>query len=81
MTKHQLTPKDISLMVKMRAIGYTQKEIATELNVSQTAIQYRFRRIYQRARKEGIDNTLLRLLTGDKLALCLFLEQLYAIKK
>jgi len=53
----------------MRGLGYSQSEIAKELNVSQSAIQYQLKRIKKRAQKEGEDDTLLALLVGAGLGI------------
>lgn len=69
MKPQRLTPKEIAQIVKMRGLGYSQAEIAEELGVSQSAIQYQLQRIKKRAQKEGGDDTLIALLMGAGLGI------------
>ena len=69
MSDRRLTSHEIARIVKMRGLGYSQSEIAKELNVSQSAIQYQLKRIKKRAQKEGEDDTLLALLVGAGLGI------------
>ena len=54
MTKH-LETGEIGLICRMRAVGYTQEEIATELCVSQSTIAYHLQRLRRRVNEDGID--------------------------
>ena len=69
MTERRLTERDIVEIVKMRGLGYNQAEIAQQLGVSQSAIQYQLAKINGRAREEGNDNTFLALLFGAGLGI------------
>ena len=45
----------VRTMMKMRSLGFTQKEIGDELGVSQATIKYHFGLLRKRATKDGID--------------------------
>lgn len=64
MNEKRLNSQDIAMIVKLRGLGYSQAEIANDLGVSQSAIQYQLANINQRARKEGNDDVFLALLIG-----------------
>ncbi|MBU7027221.1 MAG: helix-turn-helix domain-containing protein [Theionarchaea archaeon] len=69
MIEKRLTPRDIAEIVKMRGLGYSQAEIAQQLGVSQSAIQYQLSKINERARNEGNDDTFLALIIGASLGI------------
>lgn len=69
MSERRLTNKDIAEIVKMRGLGYSQAEIAQQLGVSQSAVQYQLARINERAQREGNDDVFLALLVGAGLGI------------
>jgi len=64
-----LTETDIGEIVKLRGLGYSQKEIAERLGVSPATISYQLNRINEIAKRDGDDNTLLAFLFGAGLGL------------
>jgi predicted transcriptional regulator len=61
-------------IMKMRAIGYSQKEIANTLNITQSAVSQRISNIRRKAQSSGSDDdTFWKLLLGAGAAL-LFLK-------
>ena len=50
-----LTPKDIAELLKMRALGFNQAEIAEALNTSQQVIAYQLKKLKDQAKKKGTD--------------------------
>ena len=79
MNQKRLTEKDILDIVKMRGLGYSQIEIADQLGVRQSAIQYQLTKLNERAENEGIDDLFLALITGATLgaAAVLILQKLF----
>lgn len=55
----KLSRQNIGDLVKYRGLGYSQKWIAKDLNVSPAAISYQLRQINKQAKKDGINNTYL----------------------
>ena len=51
----KLTPVDVATIVKLRGLGFQEKEIATRLNVTQSAISHQLRKIRREALQYGID--------------------------
>jgi transcriptional regulator with XRE-family HTH domain len=64
-----LTETDIGEIVKLRGLGYSQKEIAERLGVSPATISYQLNRINEIAKRDGDDKTLLAFLFGAGLGL------------
>ena len=60
-----LTPKDIAELLKMRALGFNQAEIAEALNTSQQVIAYQLKKLKDQAKKKGTDEVLTLLLSAD----------------
>ena len=48
-----LTPSQIAELLKMRALGFNQAEIADALNTSQQVIAYQLKKLKEQARKKG----------------------------
>lgn len=65
----KLTETDVGEIVKLRGLGYSQKEIAVRLGVSPATISYQLNRINKIAKRDGDDNTLLAFLFGAGLTL------------
>ena len=42
-------------IMKLRGLGYSQKEIAKQLRITQGVVQYKLRQLRKRAEEEGID--------------------------
>ena len=59
-----LTPKDIAELLKMRALGFNQAEIAEALNTSQQVIAYRLKKLKDQAKKKGTDEVFNAALIG-----------------
>lgn len=54
-------------IVKLRGLGYTQKEIAAKLKVKQNTVSYHLNQINEDARAQGDNPTYLKLLTNGYL--------------
>ena len=59
-----LTPKDIAELLKMRALGFNQAEIAEALNTSQQVIAYQLKKLKDQAKKMGTDEVFNAALIG-----------------
>ncbi|GAG75052.1 unnamed protein product [marine sediment metagenome] len=51
----KLTPVDVATIVKLRGLGFQQKEIADKLGVTGSAVSYQLRQIRKQALEYGID--------------------------
>ena len=59
-----LTPKGIAELLKMRALGFNQAEIAEALNTSQQVIAYQLKKLKDQAKKKGTDEVFNAALIG-----------------
>ena len=59
-----LTPKELAEMLKMRALGWNQKEIAEALDKSQQVIAYQLKKLKAEAKKKGTDEVFNAALVG-----------------
>jgi hypothetical protein len=59
-----LTPKNIADLLKMRALGFNQSEIAEALSTSQQVIAYQLRKLKDQAKKKGTDEVFNAALIG-----------------
>ena len=59
-----LTPKDIAELLKMRALGFNQAEIAEALNTSQQVIAYQLKKLKDQAKMKGTDEVFNAALIG-----------------
>ena len=50
-----LDAKQLSELLKMRALGFSQSEIAETLDTSQQVIAYQLKKLKEQARKKGTD--------------------------
>ena len=50
-----LTPKELAEMLKLRALGWNQKEIAEALDKSQQVIAYQLKKLKAASKKKGTD--------------------------
>ncbi len=51
-----LNPKKLAKMLKLRALGWSQKEIAEELGTSQQVIAYQLNKLKKQSKKKGVDD-------------------------
>ena len=63
----RLNAKELSELLKLRALGYSQAEIADELNTSQQVIAYRLKRLKEEAKEKGNDEVFNAALLGGLL--------------
>ena len=63
----RLNAKELSDLLKLRALGYSQAEIADELNTSQQVIAYRLKRLKEEAKEKGNDEVFNAALLGGLL--------------
>jgi len=59
-----LDAKQISELLKMRALGFSQAEIAKALETSQQVIAYQLKKLRERAESEGTDEVFSSALIG-----------------
>ena len=54
----------MATIAKMRALGYSQREIAEEIGVSQPSVAYQLRKLKQRVKDRSRDEVLSKVLLG-----------------
>ena len=59
-----LTPKELAEMLKLRALGWNQKEIAEALDKSQQVIAYQLKKLKSASKKKGTDEVFNSILIG-----------------
>ena len=59
-----MEPGKIATIVKMRALGYSQREIAEEIGVSQPSVAYQLRKLKRMSVGRSKDEVLSRVLLG-----------------
>ena len=59
-----LTPNQIAELLKLRALGWSQSEIAEKLNTSQQVIGYQLRKLKEQSKKKGTDEVFNAALVG-----------------
>ena len=59
-----LTPIQIAQMLKLRALGWSQAEIAVDLNVSQQTVAYNLKKLKEKSKKLGTDQVFNSALIG-----------------
>jgi len=59
-----LDPKQIAELLKMRALGFSQAEIANTLETSQQVIAYQLKKLKDKAKKNGTDEVFNAALIG-----------------
>ena len=59
-----MEPGKLATIAKMRALGYSQREIADEIGVSQPAVAYQLRKLKQRVKDRSRDEVLSKVLLG-----------------
>ena len=64
---NRIDEEKIAQIAKLRALGYSQKEIADKLGISQTAVAYHLKKLKELAEEKGSDeifNNILAILFG-----------------
>ena len=59
-----MKPEKIATIAKMRALGYSQREIAEEIGVSQPSVAYQLRKLKRMSVGSSKDEVLSRVLLG-----------------
>jgi hypothetical protein len=59
-----LTPNQIAELLKLRALGWSQSEIAEKLNTSQQVIGYQLKKLKEQSKKKGTDEVFNAALMG-----------------
>ena len=59
-----LNPKELAKMLKLRALGWSQSEIAEELGKSQQVIAYQLKKLKKESKKKGADEVFNAALIG-----------------
>ncbi len=59
-----MEPGKLATIAKMRALGYSQREIAEEIGVSQPSVAYQLRKLKQKAKDRSRDEVLSKILLG-----------------
>ena len=60
----QCSPEQLSELLKMRALGFNQAEIASALNSSQQTIAYHLKKLKSEAQDKGMDEVFNAALLG-----------------
>jgi orotate phosphoribosyltransferase-like protein len=59
-----LTPKQIAELLKLRALGWSQAEIAEKLETSQQVIGYQLKKLKKQSKEKGADEVFNAALIG-----------------
>ena len=59
-----MEPGKLATIAKIRALGYSQREIADEIGVSQPSVAYQLRKLKRMSRKGSKDEVLSKVLLG-----------------
>ena len=59
-----MEPGKLATIAKMRALGYSQREIADEIGVSQPSVAYQLRKLKERVKDRSRDEVLSKVLLG-----------------
>ena len=59
-----MEPGKLATIAKMRALGYSQREIAEEIGVSQPSVAYQLRKLKRMSQKGSKDEVLSKVLLG-----------------
>ena len=59
-----MEPSKLATIAKMRALGYSQREIANEIGVSQPSVAYQLRKLKRMSRRGSKDEVLSKVLLG-----------------
>ena len=59
-----LTPKQIAELLKLRALGWSQAEIAEKLDTSQQVIGYQLKKLKKQSKEKGADEVFNAALIG-----------------
>ena len=57
-----MEPKKLATIAKMRALGWSQREIAKEIGVSQPSVAYQLRKLKQKSKEWSKDEVLSKVL-------------------
>ena len=77
-----LGPQQIASILKLRGLGWTQKEIADTIGASQQVVAYHLKKLREESKKKGADDVFSAALLGGMAlgagigALALLLDQL-----
>ena len=59
-----LSPQQIASILKLRGIGWTQKEIADTIGASQQVVAYHLKKMREDSRQKGVDDVFSAALLG-----------------
>ena len=59
-----LTPQQLAELLKLRAIGFSQKEIAEKIGTSQQVVAYHLKKLKEDAKKKGAEEVFSSALLG-----------------
>jgi len=77
-----LTPQQIASIMKLRGLGWSQKEIAETLGASQQVIAYHLKKLREKSKEVGVDDAFSAAILGGMAvgagigALALLIDQL-----
>ena len=66
-----LTPKQIASILRLRGLGWSQKEIAETLNVSQQVIAYHLKKLREKSKKTNPEDVFNSVLAGGMAGLAI----------
>ena len=64
-----LDAKQLAKLLKLRALGWSQKDIAEAIGQSQQVVAYQLKKLREQSMKEGVDNVFSAALLGVLLEL------------
>ena len=77
-----LTPQQVASIMKLRGLGWSQKEIAETLGASQQVIAYHLKKLREKSKEVGVDDAFSAAILGGMAvgagigALALLIDQL-----
>ncbi len=77
-----LTPQQIASIMKLRGLGWSQKEIAETIGASQQVIAYHLKKLREQSKEKGVDDVFSAAILGGMAvgagigALALLIDQL-----
>ncbi len=59
-----LSDREVARIVMMRGLGYTQSDIAAELDITQGAVSYNLKQLKRRVGEEGLEPAFMKVLAA-----------------
>jgi DNA-binding MarR family transcriptional regulator len=59
-----LSNEQIARIVMMRGLGFSQSDIAKQFNITQGAISYNLKQLEDKAKKDGLEDTFIKVMAA-----------------